>query len=33
LANVKQIIEKHKGTVRAEGKTNEGAVFYINLPK
>jgi PAS domain S-box-containing protein len=33
LANVKQIIEKHKGSVRAEGKINEGAVFYINLPK
>jgi PAS domain S-box-containing protein len=33
LANVKQIIEKHKGSVRAEGKVNEGAVFYINLPK
>jgi light-regulated signal transduction histidine kinase (bacteriophytochrome) len=33
LANVKQIIEKHKGTIRAEGKINEGAVFYITLPK
>lgn len=33
LANVKQIIEKHKGTVRAEGKINAGAVFYITLPK
>jgi len=33
LANVKQIIQKHGGTVRAEGKVEQGAIFYINLPK
>lgn len=33
LANVKQIIEKHKGTVRAESKLNEGATFFIRLTK
>ncbi len=33
LANVRQIVEKHKGTVRAEGQTDKGAVFYITLPK
>lgn len=33
LANVRQIVEKHKGTVRAEGKPNKGATFYITLPK
>jgi light-regulated signal transduction histidine kinase (bacteriophytochrome) len=32
LANVKQIITKHKGYIRAEGKVNEGAVFYVTLP-
>jgi PAS domain S-box-containing protein len=33
LANVKQIIQKHNGTIRAEGKTDEGAIFFIILPK
>ena len=33
LANVRQIVEKHKGTVRADGKPDEGAAFYITLPK
>jgi len=33
LANVKQIVLKHNGSVRAEGKINEGAIFYITLPK
>jgi PAS domain S-box-containing protein len=32
LANVKQIITKHKGYIRAVGKVNEGAVFYVTLP-
>ena len=32
LANVKQIILKHKGSVWAEGKMNEGAIFYVALP-
>jgi PAS domain S-box-containing protein len=33
LANVRQIIEKHKGSIRAEGKTDHGAAFFIILPK
>ncbi len=33
LANVKQIIIKHGGTIKAEGKVNEGAIFFISLPK
>jgi PAS domain S-box-containing protein len=33
LANVRQIVEKHKGKVRAEGELNKGAVFYVTLPK
>jgi PAS domain S-box-containing protein len=33
LANVRQIIEKHKGSIRAEGKTDHGATFFIILPK
>jgi PAS domain S-box-containing protein len=33
LANVRQIIEKHNGSVRAEGKPDEGAIFYVTLPK
>ena len=32
LANIKQIISKHKGTVRAESNVNKGATFYITLP-
>jgi PAS domain S-box-containing protein len=31
LANVKQIITKHNGSIRAEGKVNEGATFFITL--
>jgi len=33
LANARQIIQKHNGTIRAEGKVKKGAIFYITLPK
>jgi PAS domain S-box-containing protein len=33
LANVKQIIIKHNGSIRAEAKVNEGASFFVTLPK
>ncbi len=32
LANVKRIIMKHDGKIRAEGKINEGASFFFTLP-
>jgi PAS domain S-box-containing protein len=31
LANVKQIINKHKGSIRAEGIENEGATFFVTF--
>jgi PAS domain S-box-containing protein len=32
LALVKRIVSRHGGTIRAEGKTGEGAVFYFSIP-
>ena len=32
LANVRQIVLKHGGSIRAEGKVGEGATFYIRFP-
>ena len=32
LASVKRIVERHGGTVRADGKPGEGATFWFSLP-
>ncbi|HVI26611.1 MAG TPA: CHASE domain-containing protein [Xanthomonadaceae bacterium] len=33
LASVKRIVERHGGSIRAEGRPGEGATFYFTLPE
>jgi light-regulated signal transduction histidine kinase (bacteriophytochrome) len=32
LASVKRVVERHGGSIRAEGRPGEGATFWFTLP-